>query len=57
MTIHYHKRSVYGIEKLYITDAATAERVSRLTGRKTIEPRDIENLAALGVELIHQPIN
>lgn len=56
-TVSYHKKSVYGVEKLYITDAKQAQAVSALTGRKTIETRDIEALRVLGIELVHVPIN
>lgn len=55
--INYHKRQVYGLEKLYITDPKQAQAVSALTGRKTIEQRDIDALAILGITLVHTPIN
>lgn len=55
--MNYHKKSVYGVEKLYITDVKQAQAVSALTGRKTIETRDIEALRVLGIELVHVPIN
>jgi type IV secretory pathway TraG/TraD family ATPase VirD4 len=57
MQINYHKKSVYGVDKIYINDEKTAASVSKLTGKKTIDARDIEALSELGHLLIHQPIN
>ena len=55
--IKYHKKSVYGNEMLYITDAEQARAVQALTGQKTISQRIIDALKMLGVECVHVPVN
>lgn len=49
MTIEYFKKSVYGNDMLYIKDAKQAETIRVLTGKKTIDARDIEMLSRLGI--------
>lgn len=50
MVIEYYSKNVYGVEKLYIADGKIAEIVRALTGRKTIDARDIQALKSLGLE-------
>ena len=56
MVIEYYKKNVYGIEKYYILDKNIAKIVSELTGKKTIDIRDINNLISLGLEFNYKAI-
>ena len=56
MTITYHKKQVWGVEQMYITDEKQAEAIRKLTNKKTINNEIIEALQSLGVEIIHNPI-
>jgi len=47
MIIQYYVRNVYGIRHMYILDARQAYLVNQLTGKKTIDQKDIEALTEL----------
>ena len=53
-TIHIVKRNNFGTECLYIADKATAELVSYLTHKKTVNELDIRALRALGLTVTVQ---
>jgi len=55
MKIQYFKRDVYGNPLFYIV-GEQAEALRRLTGKKTVDQRDITALEALGhtFELVHE---
>ena len=55
MNIQYFKRDVYGNPLFYIV-GEQAEALRRLTGKKTIDRRDIAALESLGhtFELVHE---
>lgn len=57
MTIKYFTRSNWGNIHLYILDESIAYSISILTGKKTIDKRDIEALKKLGFsfELVLDP--
>jgi len=48
MNIDYIKKQVYGNEMLYIKNETIAATVRSLTGKKTIDQRDIDALIKLG---------
>ena len=48
MKIEYYRKNVYGNENLYIKDQKTAVAVGELTGKVTIDARDIKCLEFLG---------
>lgn len=56
-TISFHKKNVYGVEKLYITDEKKAGTFYKLTGRKTLNTKDIEVLKEFNINCVHTPIN
>lgn len=45
--IEYYTKNVYGIEKMYVKDEEVAGCITALTGKKTIEARDMKNLTVL----------
>lgn len=45
-------KNVYGIEKCYLKDSEQSEAIKQLTGKKTLAVKDIENLKALGIDII-----
>lgn len=49
-TIQYIKKSVYGLDKLYII-GEHKKSIETLTGKKTVNKKDIEALQALGLNL------
>ena len=53
--ITYYIKQVYGVDTLYISDAAVALQISRLTGKKTINHDDLNALATLGHEVERVP--
>jgi hypothetical protein len=48
MKIQYYKKNVYGREHSYIKDEKTAKAFTKLTGKKTLDDRDMETLKDLG---------
>lgn len=50
-TIVYEKRNVYGNENKYVMNPEDAKLVSQLTGKKTIDSKDVESLKGLGFEV------
>lgn len=47
-TIALCRKTVFGIERLYIEGTNNATAIRRLTGRRTVELGDIESLKMLG---------
>ena len=47
MIIQYYAKNVYGVNHLYIADTRQAYLVQQLTGKKTIDQKDIEALTEL----------
>lgn len=47
MIIQYYVKNVYGVNHLYILDERQAYLVRQLTGKRTIDQRDIEALTEL----------
>jgi hypothetical protein len=54
MNITVYERNNYGNSALYAT-GPLADPIARLTGRKTLLPRDIEALKKLGFEFTLMP--
>ena len=54
MNIQYYKKDVYGNPLFYVVGAEGAA-IKKLTGKKTVDQRDLDALEALGhtTELIH----
>lgn len=50
MKIDYYKKNVYGRDYAYVKEKSMAEAIERLTGKKTIDERDMISLAILGCE-------
>lgn len=50
MIIKIKIKQVYGQERIYIVDDATALRLHKLTGQKTISRAQIEALKEFGVQ-------
>ena len=48
MIIEYYKKNVYGNELFYVKDSKQAMLLFILTGRKTINEKDIDVLGELG---------
>jgi len=48
--LEYYAKNVYGTERLYIKDEKTARIFQAITGRKTLEQKDLANFKALGIE-------
>lgn len=53
MTIEYFAREVYGKKTLYVADQGLAYTISALTGKKTIDEKDVQALTELGLEMKH----
>ena len=47
MNINYYRKNVYGVEKIYIEDKTQAACVSMLTGKMTVDQRDIDAIKEL----------
>lgn len=47
-TIEYYRKNVYGNELLYVKDQKTAVAIQELTGKVTIDARDMKCLEYLG---------
>lgn len=48
MQIPFFTKSVYGNEHKYVADPILAQAISALTGKRTIDARDVSALSALG---------
>ena len=55
MNIMYFKKNVYGQDLLYVV-GAEGDAIKTLTGKKTVDRRDLAALEALGhtFELVHE---
>lgn len=47
--VEFYQKEVYGNTMLYIADPDIRRTLTRLTGKKTIDTGDIENLQTLGL--------
>ena len=56
MTIKTQPKTAFGKTLHYVTDPAQAAALSSLTGKKTINEKDIANLKTLGVAVESQPV-
>lgn len=48
MEIKFYRKNVYGKELMYVADEKIAHHLSQLTGRKTVDSRDMHDLKELG---------
>ena len=51
MILETFTKCVYGTDLIYIKDETLRKAITGLTGKKTIDSYDIENLKALGLEV------
>lgn len=51
MKITVHKRSYYGTERLVVRDEPQATAMTALTGKRTLDDRDLDHLRTLGVNV------
>ena len=56
MTIKTQPKTAFGKTLHYVTDPVYAQALTRLTGKKTINETDIENLKTLGVAVQSQQV-
>ena len=56
MTIKTQPKTAFGKTLHYVTDPALAAALTRLTGKKTINEKDIANLKTLGVAVQSQQV-
>jgi len=56
MTIKTQPKTAFGKTLHYVTDPTLAAALTSLTGKKTINERDIENLKTLGVAVQSQAV-
>ncbi len=56
MTIKTQPKTAFGKTLHYVTDPVYAQALTRLTGKKTINETDIENLKTLGVAVESQQV-
>ena len=56
MTIKTQPKTAFGKTLHYVTDPALAQALTSLTGKKTINEKDIANLKTLGVAVESQPV-
>lgn len=52
MVINVKHRNCYGVDLIDVCDPHQAEIIGHLTGKKTVSLKDIDNLRALGHEVI-----
>ena len=55
MTIKTQPKTAFGKTLHYVTDPAQAAALSSLTGKKTINDKDIANLETLGIAVNLKP--
>ncbi len=56
MTIKTQPKTAFGKTLHYVTDPTLAAALTSLTGKKTINEKDIENLKTLGVAVQSQQV-
>ena len=56
MTIKTQPKTAFGKTLHYVVDPTQAAALSSLTGKKTINEKDIANLKTLGVAVDSQPV-
>ena len=56
MTIKTQPKTAFGKTLHYVTDPAQAAALTSLTGKKTINEKDIANLKTLGIAVESQPV-
>ena len=56
MTIKTQPKTAFGKTLHYVTDPAQAAALSSLTGKKTINEKDIANLKTLGITVVSQAV-
>ena len=56
MTIKTQPKTAFGKTLHYVVDPTYAQALTRLTGKKTINETDIENLKTLGVTVESQQV-
>ena len=56
MTIKTQPKTAFGKTLHYVTDPTLAAALTSLTGKKTINEKDIANLKTLGIAVESQPV-
>jgi len=56
MTIKTQPKTAFGKTLHYVVDPTQAKALSSLTGKKTINEKDIANLKTLGIAVESQPV-
>ena len=56
MTIKTQPKTAFGKTLHYVTDPTQAQALSSLTGKKTINEKDIANLKTLGITVQSQQV-
>ena len=56
MTIKTQPKTAFGKTLHYVTDQAHAKALQSLTGKKTINEKDIASLKTLGITVVSQPV-
>ena len=56
MTIKTQPKTAFGKTLHYVTDPTLAVALTSLTGKKTINEKDIANLKTLGIAVESQPV-
>ena len=49
-------KTAFGRSLHYVEDPVYADALTRLTGKKTINEKDIANLKTLGIAVVSQPV-
>ena len=56
MTIKTQPKTAFGKTLHYVTDPVQAKALQSLTGKKTINEKDIANLKTLGITVVSQAV-
>ena len=56
MTIKTQPKTAFGKTLHYVTDPTLAQALTSLTGKKTINEKDIANLKTLGITVVSQAV-
>ena len=56
MTIKTQPKTAFGKTLHYVVDPTQAKALQSLTGKKTINEKDIANLKTLGIAVVAQPV-
>ena len=48
--IEIYKKSVYGNINIYVADSETAQKFQAITGKKTLNEKDLKTFESLGFE-------